>query len=228
MVYRKKKLATRWLPIVITAFLFALFDKSNAFAQRRFPGDFAPGDAVRIITWQSPTGKGDVAKLGITNDYLIDRRGQIFLPLIGYVRVVGLTREALADTLVARYSKYASGLQFICKPLIRIAVLGAVNKPGTYVVEPTESLWSVITQAGGPETGADFKKMYYMRNGQVVAENLLTQFERAYSIEEIGIVSGDQLYVPRLSSFKFRTLLDYTSFVSTVVLLYFTIRDRSR
>ena len=198
----------------------------DADAQRRYPGDFEPGDGVRVITWQSPVNKSNVGDLGISNDYVIDRRGTIFLLLVGDVRVVGLTREALADTLEMRYRKFASGMSFICKPLIRIALLGSVNKPGTYIVEPTESLWSLIDQAGGPLTGAEFQKMYYMRNGEIVAENLLAQFERAYSIEEIGIRSGDQLYIPSKKSFRFRTLLEYSSFLSSLVILYFTIDER--
>lgn len=214
-----------FMTIFGSAFAFLLF-APNAEAQRSFPGDFEPGDGVRIITWQSPVNKSNVGDLGISNDYIIDRRGRIFLPLIGDMRVVGLTREALQDSLEVRYRKYASGLSFVCKPLIRIAVLGVVNKPGTYVIEPTESLWSVIDLAGGPLTGADFEKIYYVRNGEVVAENLLAQFERAYSIQEIGMRSGDQLYIPGKSTFSIRTVFQYTSFLTSLVVLYFTIEDR--
>ncbi|MFQ5628055.1 MAG: polysaccharide biosynthesis/export family protein [bacterium] len=209
----------------ICTFVFLQLQDVNA--QRRIPGDFAPGDAVRIVSWQSPIAKGNVENLGITDDYIIDRRGSIFLPLVGYVRVVGLSRGALADTLEMRYRKYASGLSFVCKPLIRIAVLGQVNQPGSYIVEPSASLWQVINEAGGPQTGADFQKMYYMRNGEVVAENLLTHFEKAYSIEEVGIRSGDQLYIPGKSSFSIQKFFQYVSYVTSLAILYFTIDNRS-
>jgi protein involved in polysaccharide export with SLBB domain len=213
--------------IIGTLGLFLLLT-GNVTAQRGIPGDFAPGDAVRIITWQSPLAKGSVENLGISDDYVIDRRGRIFLPLVGYIRVVGLSREKLADTLEDRYKKFASGLSFVCKPLIRITVLGEVNRPGSYIVEPSASLWHVINEAGGPQTSADFKKMYYMRNGEVVAENLLTQFERAYSIEEIGIRSGDQIYVPQIKFFTIGTVFQYISYASSLVILYFTIENRVR
>jgi len=200
----------------------------NVNAQRRIPGDFTPGDAVRIISWQSPASKGNVENLGITDDYIIDRRGRVFLPLVGYARAVGLSREAFADTLEMRYKKYASGLSFICKPLIRIAVLGEVNQPGTYIVEPSASLWQVINEAGGPKTSANFQKMFYMRNSKVVAQNLLAQFEKAYSIAEIGVRSGDQLYVPGKKTFSVRTVFQYISYVSSLIILYFTIEDRAK
>ncbi len=204
----------------------------EAAGQSPARGDFAPGDAVRIIVWQDPntisSSQLNIDRLGINNDYLIDRRGSILMPLVGEVRVVGRSKEALAEILSERYKRYISGLYFVCKPLIRLTIMGAVNQPGSYLVEPKASLWRAINLAGGPKPDADLRKIYLTRSGRVVAKNLLEVYEKAYSLQEIGVRSGDQLVLPRAGGFTLRTFMDYTSFVISAAILYLQIRRETR
>ncbi|RME01974.1 MAG: hypothetical protein D6814_00475 [Calditrichaeota bacterium] len=213
--------------------LFTVFSQFNAlYAQRRIPGDFYPGDAVKVIVWQDPTAASiadlNIDRLGISNDYIIDRKGYILLPLIGEVRVIGRSSAALADTLTSRYRAFVSGLYFVCKPLIRLTILGAVNHPGSYLVERTASLWQAINQAGGPTPGADLRKIYLTRSGRKVAKNLLQVYEKAYTLTEVGVRSGDQLVIPLMKSFNMRDVLDYGSFIISVLVLYLQIQRASK
>jgi len=199
-----------------------------AQAQSRIPGDFLPGDAVRIIVWQDPSYRSltevDISKLGIADDYIIDRRGKIFMPLLGDVLVIGKTRVQLADYLRGQYEKIVAGLQFVCKPLIRLTILGEVAQPGAYLVEPTESLWQVISTAGGPVPTADLRKITLMRSDKVVAKGLLEVYEKAYSLKEIGVRSGDQLIIPPIKRFTFRTFMTVATFFMSIALLYLQIQ----
>ncbi len=217
--------------VAVLAVLF-LISATGAEAQRRIPGDFYPGDGVRVIVWQDPTRASiqdlNIDKLRIADDYIIDRSGQILLPLIGKVQAVGKTQEALAEYLQERYSEFITGLYFVCKPLIRITILGAVNRPGSYLVERNASLWETISTAGGPTPAAELKKIYLTRSDKVVAENLLEVYEKAYSLQEIGVRSGDQIVVPPKGRNFIRTMLDYGSFVMSVAVLYLQIRRYSR
>ncbi|MEN1784524.1 MAG: polysaccharide biosynthesis/export family protein [Bacteroidota bacterium] len=68
-------------------------------------------------------------------DYLVDRSGEIDFPVIGKVRVVGLSPEELRVLLTNKLSDYLKN------PIINIqllnftvTVLGEVNRPGTYRV----------------------------------------------------------------------------------------------
>lgn len=196
-----------------------------SIAQNKIPGDFYPGDAVRIVVWPKPgSDKTTVEKTGIANDYLIDRRGNIFLPLIGDVKVVGLRRDELANVVAERYREFTTGVLYVCKPLIRITVLGAINRPGSYLVEESNSLWQVIDEAGGPAPIADLNKMFIRRGDRIVADKLLAKYESAYSLQEIGVRSGDQLYVAQRSGFHFKTILDYGSFFISAIVLYFQVK----
>ena len=190
-------------------------------------GDFSPGDGVRIKVWRdvSVSGQGDFGGLGLNDDFLIDNRGQVLLPIIGEMRIVGHTRRSFARAIEDSLSIRAA--RVMCLPLIRVTLLGAVNKPGSYLIEPRESLWSLINEAGGPANNVDLKKLYVERGGEIVNNNLREAFEQAHSLEQLGVRSGDQIYVPGISKFNFRAVVDYVTLSASFVLLYLQIKDRN-
>lgn len=190
--------------------------------------EFAPGDGVRVKVWRdiSVADQGGVQSLGLNDDFVIDSRGYISLPIIGEVRAVGHTRRSLARSIEDSLSIRA--VRVMCSPLIRVTLLGAVNKPGSYLIEPKESLWGLINDAGGPSNIADIRKIYVERSGKVIVKNLLQGFEQAHALEQIGVRSGDQIYVPGRSGFNFRTVVDYATLTASFVVLYFQLKDRTR
>lgn len=211
--------------ILFSITLALIFSANRLQAQTQFRGDFAPGDGVRIIVWQDPTNADvSIKQLGIERDYIIDRTGRILLPLIGEVTVVGKSKSQLAETLSERYRQYISGLYFVCLPLIRITVLGAVNQPGSYLIERENSLWQLIDKAGGPRPEANLEKIYLTRGGKIAAEGLLEVYEKAYSLAEIKVRSGDQVMVPFHSGLTVRDVMRYASFLMSGVSLYLQIR----
>jgi protein involved in polysaccharide export with SLBB domain len=189
-------------------------------------GEFAAGDGVRVKVWRdiTVTSQSDINNLGLNGDFLIDNRGYMLLPIIGEMRAVGHTRRSLA--LAIEDSLNIRAARVMCSPLIRVTLLGAVNKPGSYLIEPRESLWSLIAEAGGPGNNIDLKKIYVERGGETVIKGLREAFEQAHSLEQLGVRSGDQIYVPGISRFSIRTVVDYATLTASFVLLYFQFRDR--
>jgi protein involved in polysaccharide export with SLBB domain len=53
--------------------------------------DFTPGDGVRIKFWRdlSVADQGALQNLGLNDDFVIDSRGYVTLPIIGEVRAAG-------------------------------------------------------------------------------------------------------------------------------------------
>jgi len=225
-----------WFSAVVILIIFGLSLSSIAppmlFAQTkstvRGATDFSPGDGVRVKVWRdvSVSTQGDVNSLGLNDDFIIDNRGNVSLPIIGEMRAVGHTRRSLARAIEDSLSIRA--VRIMCSPLIRVTLLGAVNKPGSYLIEPKESLWGLINEAGGPANNADVKKIYVERTGQVVVKNLLQAFEEAHSLEQLGVRSGDQIYLPGVSRFNFRAVVDYATLTASFVVLYFQLKDRNR
>jgi protein involved in polysaccharide export with SLBB domain len=199
---------------------------SETFA--RSSPEFVAGDGVRIKAWRdvSVPGAGDVGGLGLNDDFIIDSRGNITLPVVGEIPATGHTRRSLArvieDTLGIR------AIRIMCSPLIRVTLFGAVNRPGSYLTEPKESLWGLINEAGGPGNNADIRKIYVERSGEIVVKDLMQAFEQAHSLEQLGVRSGDQIYVPGISRFNLRVIVDYVTLTTSFVLLYFQLRDLNK
>jgi protein involved in polysaccharide export with SLBB domain len=188
--------------------------------------EFYPGDAVRITVIEigRTTERGT---LNLSGDYKINSLGFIMLPLIGEAKVVGHDRVSLAKHLVELYSPYLKEPYITAIPLIRVTLMGPFNRPGSYRISPESSLWELIEMAEGPKEDCDLNSLRVERGGKIVQKNLLQQFERGHSLEDIGIRSGDQIIAQRRSSFGFRDIMNYSYFVMTAISLYFSIRNYS-
>ncbi|MCL7764544.1 polysaccharide biosynthesis/export family protein [Polaribacter sp. Z014] len=93
------------------------------------------GEAVMPFNiYETPilgTGMGTVKPL----PYLVNAEGEINFPVLGKLKVTGITTDALSVLLVQKLSEY------ITKPIVnitttnfKITVLGEVNRPGTYSI----------------------------------------------------------------------------------------------
>jgi protein involved in polysaccharide export with SLBB domain len=191
---------------------------------QRYTRSFGKGDAVRLTVWQ-PWSLADTKGGGIdfNGDYLIDSRGYVRFPVIGEVKVVTHTVETLAEELKSLLAAYMKEPVIVVEPLIRVTTLGALRRPGTYLIKPDASLWELVDLSGGPADDADLKRFWIERSGEKVKENLLSGFEKAYSLEELGVISGDQLFLPNKKRFEFRTALEILRFTLSVLNLYLLI-----
>jgi len=193
--------------------MFFAVNASTLWAQNQFQR----GDGVRIAVWRDPSREGiNIQGLGITGSYTIDNRGNIQMPLIGEMRVVGSTPEGLATAIKEKYAAYISDMIVICYPLIRISVLGAVQRPGSYFVERKTSLWELIEVAGGLDGDANIKKIKVERSGKTVAKDLMSGYEKAMSLEELRVQSGDQVMVPGKAKITMRTVIEVTRFALSI------------
>ena len=106
-------------------------------------------------------GVGDVLEItvpdiNVLQDQTVRVRGDgaITLPLLGSLQAAGLTEEQLQAVLIDRLHKYLIHPQaqiFVKSYSSRqVAVLGAVQKPGTYTLSgPTDTIRSMLERAGG-------------------------------------------------------------------------------
>jgi polysaccharide export outer membrane protein len=99
----------------------------------------------------------------------VSENGTITLPLIGNVEVWGLTKEKLEKKLASLLDKYVKNAQvsvFIKEyQSSRVAIIGAVEKPGMYELVGRQTLLQMISQAGGfKETAAN--EIYVLRESE--------------------------------------------------------------
>jgi len=87
----------------------------------------------------SPTGS-NIGNAGNITGVLVDRNGDVELPILGQVHVGGLTTEKARDLIrVKATSKLTNPTVNVRFANFKITVLGEVQKPGTYII-PNEKV----------------------------------------------------------------------------------------
>lgn len=200
---------------------------SSALSQsRRTQETFAAGDAARIQIYQlyeNGNGRSPVANL--SGDYAIDSNGYIFMPFAGHIRIANKTPEDVAELIKTKYATFLTDPFIYVRPLIRVTLRGSVSRPGSYRIDPKNSLWNLMDAAGGPVSNADLRKMFVVRGGRKAISNLLQAFEKAYSLKDVGIQSGDQIVIPQVQHFDFKNVVSYLSFAASAALLYIRLTE---
>ena len=160
-----------------------------------------PGDVVRLQVWREPLYNGDFA---------VDENGYAALPMIGRRKVTNEPWGTLRDAFIAqlRTGLNTDGINVV--PLRRIYVLGAVLKPGIYMLEPSVGVEGAVALAGGANTDGSLDKLRIIRDGRPLVRNLsITKAVSAYAL-----ASGDQVYVDRRSWVDRNSALLLSSFIS--------------
>jgi len=178
---------------------------------------FQPGDAVRIQVWDLYEER---STLNLSNDYPIDPQGNVIMPILGEIKVKGLTVFELKKILEDRLKAYLRNPLVAVQPLIRITLQGAFIRPGAYRVPPSNSLWEAIALSGGPRGDCDLKRLAIERGGKKVIPNLLDSFEKGYSLEDIGVESGDQIVAPAKGFWNLNIFMAFVNLLTSLALLY--------
>ncbi|MFQ5601665.1 MAG: polysaccharide biosynthesis/export family protein [bacterium] len=194
-------------------------------APQSYSQTFRRSDALRLTIWLPfNINDGKNQNLNLNGNYPIDSRGYVFFPLLGDVKVVGYNTTTLAEILVEKYSPYFQDPVIIVEPLIRVTMLGAFRRPGTYLIPPNATLWQLVDLAGGPDDDSNLKKLWVERGGKIVKKNILSGFEKGYTLQELGIFSGDQVLVPARKKFRVRDAFEILRFGIALLNLYFVIQ----
>jgi polysaccharide export outer membrane protein len=160
------------------------------------------GDTIRIQVFQNPD---------LTLETRVSESGTISYPLIGNVRLGGLSLDA-AEKQIARQLKDGG---FVQQPQVtivllqnranQVSVLGQVNKPGRYPLESTSMrLTEMLATAGGiAATGADKVVVTGARNGKTFTReiDIPSLFLNNGSADDIILAGGDAIYIHRAPVF---------------------------
>lgn len=84
------------------------------------------------------------------NGFVVDKNGDVALPLIGKVYVKGLTVEQAEKKIKEKAEEFVQGAIVSCKMVnYKVSVLGEVSRPGTYTFyQPSVNIFDVIAEAG--------------------------------------------------------------------------------
>jgi polysaccharide export outer membrane protein len=117
-----------------------------------------PGDMLQISVWQEPD---------LQEEVLIAPDGGIAFPLVGEMSVIGKSIVELREDISERLSRYIS------EPIVtvtirqvlgnKIYVIGQVNRPGEFVVNPMVDVVQALSMAGGTTPYASLNNISILR-----------------------------------------------------------------
>lgn len=170
-----------------------------------------PGDVLQVRVWREPD---------LSGEFVVDETGNVVLPLVGTHRVTDVPVERLRDDLLAAYGRFLRNPAINITPLRRVNVLGEVNKPGLYPVDPTVTLAGAIGLAGGANPMGDLRRIRVVRDGHTFLQSV----DQGQVLRDIDIRSGDQIIVERRSwmdrnsTFIVSALLSVTSIITSIII----------
>jgi polysaccharide export outer membrane protein len=175
-------------------------------------GDYriGPEDMLQITLYNVADGR-DGAMTPRTLTVRVSQTGVVSLPLLGEVSVKGLTTSGLEQTLRQLYDRYIFNPQvgvLVVDYRQRVSIIGAVQKPGEFVISGPKTLIDLLAMAGGLGPNAGTQVHLYRRgpNGHesyVVDLLVLASNPGSYNDKNINqpIQSGDVVNVPQAGMF---------------------------
>ena len=166
---------------------------AGEFAKQSFSG-FNPnytlniGDQIDFQTWGG---------YELTTTLTVDAQGNVFIPQVGPVKVVGVQNSALNNHLLKHlkrvFKKNVNTYAALktAQP-VKVYVTGQVNKPGLYAGLSSDSLLFYVDSAGGinPDTGS-YIDIKVKRNGKVLHRVNLYDFLLEGQIVPMQLMDGD-------------------------------------
>jgi polysaccharide export outer membrane protein len=143
-----------------------------------------PGDLIKLMVWREED---------LTGDLLVPESGIVVFPKIGPVKVTGIPKAVLRDSLIRALGTYLRNPAVEVLFQHRITVQGHVRKPGIYHVDGTHSLADVLALAEGADQNGKPDEVRLIRGSKTIVGGLT----RGTRIGDLPLESGDQLYVPQ-------------------------------
>lgn len=160
---------------------------------------------------------------GIVDGYMVDARGELTLPVIGAMKVDGLTAIELADSLKTRLAGVMPDPVVSVTPLnYHISVIGEVNKPGTYPVTSSGlNLFEAMALAGEmTQYGRKGNVMVIRKSpdGTTQASRLDLRSKAIFSSPCFNLQNGDIVYVEAMNA-KARAVSPFNTYMPMVTSL---------
>ncbi len=179
----------------IKPFGSSLFESGASLRQRNTVNPkylIAPGDKISIQLW----GAVDAA-----NVHIVDNQGNIFVPNVGPINVLGIEAQALNQTVTERVKQiYTDNVNIYVNLLastpVGVFVTGNVTRPGQYAGAASDTILFYLQQAGGilSERGS-YRKIDIIRDDSVVMSVDLYAFLNAGQMPAHSFKDGDVVLV---------------------------------
>lgn len=139
-------------------------------------------------------------------DLTVNLDGTILFPEIGSISVVGKTfgelKEILESLVTQTYIGVRVDISLKNLSAKKISIVGAVNSPGTYIVNPYSTITSALAYSGGVSQIGTLRKIKLIKtNGETVLFDLYRLLIDGDRSNDVTVESGDVIVVDAANKF---------------------------
>jgi len=182
-----------------TLILFALLLSATAFSKPVFakeePFTIIAGDVLQVSVWKEEE---------LNREVLVLPNGEMTFPLIGTIKVQGLTPAQAQETIKEKLKKYipSATVSVSVKAALghTVSVIGQVNKPGEIIISHRLTTLQALSQAGGLTPFADDDNIIVVRHSGDKDISISVPYDDFVDgddlDQDIALEPGDVLIVP--------------------------------
>lgn len=162
--------------------------QAEAVNRRLREGDFQVGDQVQLVI------EGEQAIPPLT----VARGRVLIIPNLGEMTLEGVLRSELTAKVTEHVARYIRDPVVRAQSLIRLAVTGAIGKPGFHWIAAETPLPDALMLAGGPVSGAKLDNLRIERGGERIWEDdsLQRALAEGQTLDQMSLRSGDEIMLP--------------------------------
>lgn len=154
------------------------------------------GDQLNIAIWGGIDGNFELE---------VNQNGDLVIPKVGTVPVSGVSYGDLPSVLRSHigriYKNFQLSVTMNRMRLIKVYLVGQVNKPGDYQVPGASTVLSALAAGGGPTKNGSMRRIEIKRNGKLVdTVDLYDFFLKGDKVRDIRLLPGDTIFVPSIGS----------------------------
>lgn len=199
---------------------FFLFLSFPLFAEEVY--HIEPGDVLEILI---------LGEEELSRTVMVMHNGTISFPLIGEIKLAGLTTEEAGNLLAEKLKTYFTHpvVSVILKSptLPHVSVFGEVLRPGAVEYQRGLRLTDYIALAGGPTPDANLRKVKVVRfiEGKPISltVNVDEILKKGLSDKNFELKSGDWVYISKKFKINWGIVLNTLALTVSILNLYITL-----
>lgn len=201
-------------------------------------------DNASSALFQSTTQSGNTMQASDNTLYLtsyeVDNDGNIDLPTIGKINVLGMTIEEAQSAIKQKAEEFSEGITVTCRMVtFRIKVAGEVNKPGIYTFyQPSVNIFDALLAAGDLTYYGNRQKVRIVRKSETEDAIYTLDIRKASVMKNKNyyLRPGDIVYVEPNKNTKtlqtinppLTTITSSLSLIASVVAIIVSINNMSK
>jgi protein involved in polysaccharide export with SLBB domain len=182
---------------------------AQAISRRLREGDVWPGDVVQLSV---------VGEERWTNAHTVTPNRTLALEAIDPIDVSGVLHSELEERISLQLGRYLRDPRIQVDVLKRIGITGYVARPGFYTVPGNSLVSDALMLAGGPGSSSNINTIEFRRLGAPIGVPSHVVWQ-SMSLDDLGVQSGDEMFVPQSGSSLGRFLIAALGVALTVTLI---------